>query len=172
MPVASYSHNGMQSCCHFQEVSVLPFSTVVYSQLPRAKYQWPLTFNLWTYIQVTVVIAIGAKMSSFAMLSFTVLNLVVIGFIVIGGAVFADVHNWTGGAGFFPYGASGVRTTGMFLNQLAKPKWPGSNHSKYTFKSLPYTVKIWKYILNDCFLHIWTRRIQENIRKIHVPHGY
>ena len=58
-------------------------------------------------------------MSSFAMLFFTALNLVVIGFIIVAGAFYVDGENWTGGNGFFPYGASGVRFH-VFLTRYIK----------------------------------------------------
>ncbi|XP_071490832.1 high affinity cationic amino acid transporter 1-like [Diadema antillarum] len=59
-------------------------------------------------IVVTIVIAFGAKMSSSGMLVLTVINIVVIVFIVGAGAFFVEGQNWTEGAGFFPFGFSGL----------------------------------------------------------------
>ena len=59
-------------------------------------------------IIVTIVLAFGVRESAWFTVSFNILNIVVVLFIIILGSIHADTSNWTTGAGFFPYGASGV----------------------------------------------------------------
>jgi len=59
-------------------------------------------------ILVTIILAFGVRESAHFTVTFNIFNIVVIGFIIVSGLFYADIENWTGGAGFFPYGASGV----------------------------------------------------------------
>ncbi|XP_077998122.1 high affinity cationic amino acid transporter 1-like [Glandiceps talaboti] len=70
--------------------------------------QYPDFFAFSLLIVITVVVAVGVKMSSVVTSVLTVINLLVIAFIIGAGCFFIDGDNWTGGDGFFPYGASGV----------------------------------------------------------------
>ena len=59
-------------------------------------------------IIVTVVLAFGVRESAYFTVTFNIFNIAVVIFIIVTGLFFIDTKNWTGGAGFFPYGASGV----------------------------------------------------------------
>ena len=59
-------------------------------------------------VMVTVILAFGVRESAHFTVTFNIFNIVVIIFIVVSGMFYIDIKNWTGGAGFFPYGASGV----------------------------------------------------------------
>ena len=69
---------------------------------------YPDIFSFVVTIIVTTVLAIGVKQSSTFNTIFNILNFLVVLFIVVAGIFFVDTRNWTGGKGFFPYGASGV----------------------------------------------------------------
>lgn len=69
---------------------------------------YPDILSFIVTIIVTVVLAVGVKQSSTFSMIFNILNILVVVFIVVAGIFFVDTGNWTGGKGFFPYGASGV----------------------------------------------------------------
>ena len=79
-----------------------------------------LAFGL--LVILTGIVAVGARLSTTVMMALTGVNLLVIVFVVVAGAFYVDGENWTN-PGFFPYGASGVRSSPLILH-LTHPEIP------------------------------------------------
>ncbi|XP_057304504.1 cationic amino acid transporter 2-like [Hydractinia symbiolongicarpus] len=69
---------------------------------------YPDILSFIVTIIVTIVLAFGVRESAHFTVAFNIFNIVVIIFIIVTGLFYVDINNWTSGAGFFPYGASGV----------------------------------------------------------------
>lgn len=80
---------------HFKEWTIGP---------PVAQY--PDLVAMGVMLIMTLVVALGAKCSSWFNSFFALLNVSILCFVIVVGFTYADISNWT--SGFFPHGFSGV----------------------------------------------------------------
>ncbi|XP_033642231.1 cationic amino acid transporter 3-like [Asterias rubens] len=114
-----------------------------------------LAFGL--LIVLTIIVALGAKMSTVVMMALTGVNMLVIVFVIVAGSFYVDGENWTTNGGFFPYGTSGVfagAATCFYAYVGFDAIATSGEEAKNPSRAIPIAIALTLFICMVCYMSV------------------